>query len=846
MALPAQLTGRRLIRIDCTEELPPERYFGHGAVAVVSGPAGRYRQAEGVPLSRFGYRFEIDHVDRPHLAIIRYPDDAQRFMTVMDGTGYDLSTGVLTGGAWPLSGGLLTLNQVFWPRWRDCSLVFATWSDGEPAAVADIEVYELDSLPPLPLERAAGDRSRRELGVQYEDPCGTGASEGALDKETWVDRVATYMRHTGQQLLVYPLVWYHGPQYPAAREPADAFDVVVARDRRQYCRWTTRPPEWVQPLLARFERDGLRFRGALTLLRLGSLMQQMNTDLEAIRGGADTINNMVWCDQVQGGTADWTTVYNARNYPALLQYYAEGRDLGDFPWAYGERGGPSPHPIFNPLHPVVERAILDLVGDIAERYGHAPAFTGLSLNLWHATMVWFASLRCGYDDYTVNAFSRETGILVPVEAGAPDRFSRRFQYLTSICRPAWIDWRCRRITALLGRVRDRLQAVRSDLTLTLTLWDETTVPQLYGWASVATQLGARPSTVDLYREGGVDVARLAAEPGIELDLGLGNTRDRGGHPPDSTRGLEATLSSTAQYRDHDFLDQATLDAVGRQPRPGAFVFNCWVEAWGDHRWFPCADDDAQAAALAIMSGQPAEGVFRLNSTYPPDGFWWDSQLRITPPFPAGPHFLEPYVHALAEMDVCRLTRGGLFLDKAHGEWLRPFAAAYCRLPRQRLQTVGDRTDPVAVRQGVDGDRRVLYAVNREPYAVDLQVQFERAPTWCTDLATGAAVAVTDTWATRLGPYELRCLAVPPDAPVAGFTATAPTAVTRALAAQVQTVLAALERAGADGLVIPGAAALQAQLAPALAAGRLAWLRHAVHSYAARRALEGTRTAAGQP
>ena len=94
-----------------------------------------------------------------------------------------------------------------------------------------------------------GDGSRRELGIQYEDPCGTGASEGARKRDEWIDRLVSYARYSGQNLLVYPLAWYHGPQFPSAREPADGFDVVVGADRKQYSRWTTQPADWYAHLL---------------------------------------------------------------------------------------------------------------------------------------------------------------------------------------------------------------------------------------------------------------------------------------------------------------------------------------------------------------------------------------------------------------------------------------------------------------------------------------------------------------------------------------------------------------------------------------------------------------------
>lgn len=826
--------GRLLESIDCTGEYPADRYFAQGKTEVCQSPAGRYRQAEGRPLARFGYRFAVEHAGQPHLALIRYPDDRRRFMCIMDGTCYDLTTGVFTGGAQPLSNRMLELRQVFWPRWQDCSIVFTTWSHGEPAAAASVEVYQLEPLPVLDVPGDPGDGSRRELGIQYEDPCGTGASEGATSREEWVEHVAAYMRYSGQKLLVYPLVWYHGPQYPSTREPADAFDLVVGRDRRQYVRWTTRPPEWVAPLLERFGREGLEFQASLTLLRLGSLMAQMNTDPEAVNRGAETINNLLWQGQVQSGTSDWTVVYNVRNYPALLDYYAAGRDMKDFPWAYGERGGPHPAPLFNPLHPQVQEAVVGVVREIAQRYGGYPAFTGISLNLWHATILWFASLHAGYDDVTVNAFAADTGIEVPGDSGDPSRFGQRYEFLTFVCRPAWIEWRCRRVRDLVRRIRDAIVEARPDLRLVLTLWDETTVPQTLGWTRAAHQLHSRPNTVQLYREGGLDAGLFRDEPGVELDLSLGNTRDRGGHPRHSTSGVEAPLEATTMYRDHDFLDRESLQAIAAQRRPGVFVFNCWVEAWGEHRWFPCEPGDEPSRDLALMSGQPAEGLFRMNSKYPEDGFWWDSQLRITPPFQGGVHFLEPYAHAVAELDACRITRGGLFLDKAHSEELQGFARAFRSLPRERFATVGTRTDPVALRTLVREGRRFFYLVNREYYPVEVEVQFDRAPKGLVDLASNQKLRGRRSWRLAMGPYALRSFAVAPEVGLRGFVATPPADLAAALLADAAQAVRDLESLVARGRHVPGMDQMTRELQAAVAEGRLAWLRRALAGYVVRK------------
>ncbi len=819
------------------QEYPPDQYFGLGDVQVVDSPIGRYREALGdPPRARFGYRFAIANIGRPHVAVIRYPDDKRRYMCINDGTCYDLTTGVFTGWAQPISHQMLELRQVFWPRWRDCGMVFMTWGAGEPAAVASIEIYELPDLPPLDVPGDPCDGTRRELGIQYEDPCGTGGSEGALTCDEWIDRVTRYARHSGQNLLVYPLAWYHGPLFPSQREPAGAFDWVVARDRKQYTRWTTTPTDWYAKLLERLSQEGLLFQGAMTLMRLGSLLEKMNIDLAAIQGGAATYNNMLWNDCVQSSTNDWTPIYNARNYKTLTEDNRDKRPLE--PWsqtpsrlAYGEVGNPGhTGPMFNPLHPTVQQAILGFVREIGQRYGRYPAFQGISFNMFAAAMPWFGSIRFGYDDYTVGLFQQETGREVPVDSQVADRFSKRYEYLTGTCRPAWVAWRCRKIRELFGHIRQTLAEGREDLRTTVTLWDETVVTNTLGHDMPRLQLHARDSMLQLYRDAGIDIDLYRDQPGLEVDRGTADSRDRGGHGND---GVAAPLATQTMYRDFAYLDQPAIDACAKLDRPGAFIFNCWVEAWGDMRWFRPADDDPNVTELAVMDGRPAEGIFGMNSAYPEDGFWWDSQLRITPGFQAGVHFLEPYAQAVADLDACRITRGGLFLDKAHSSQLQQFARAYRALPRRKFTTVGSSTDPVAVRTLLCDNRRYLYAVNRDYYPVSVQLEFSSRPMQAQDLAVGQQLADADLASFVLGPYELRSFSVEPPIEVVQFRVTPPAAIVTQLSAAAEQTLAAIAQLRASGPLVPGMDELEQGLRAALATGRLAWLRRALSSYTAR-------------
>jgi len=343
--------------------------------------------------------------------------------------------------------------------------------------------------------------------------------------------------------------------------------------------------------------------------------------------------------------------------------------------------------------------------------------------------------------------------------------------------------------------------------------------------------------LEFYRDAGIDLDLYRDEPGLEVDRGMGNSRDRGGHGANPSGGTSLPIEALTMYRDFDFLDEETLEAFRAHARPGAFIFNCWVEAWGRHVWFSPEPGDPGVAEFSVIDGQPADGILRINSEYPKDGFWWDSQLRITPGFPTALHFLEPYASALAEFDACRITRGGLFLDKAHTAELRQFAAAYRALPRVKFDTVGAATDPAAVRTLVWNGKRYFYAVNREYYPVEIQLHFSAAPAAVHDLGTGQSAVATVAAPFKLGPYELRSFAMEPATEISGFAATPPQDIMAAITRDTQAAFDAFARVRAAGNSLPGMDAFEARIRAALNQQRTAWLRRALTSYIVRKTQE---------
>ena len=84
---------------------------------------------------------------------------------------------------------------------------------------------------------------------------------------------------------------------------------------------------------------------------------------------------------------------------------------------------------------------------------------------------------------------------------------------------------------------------------------------------------------------------------------------------------------------------------------------------GKHLWELCDPADPNIKEFKTIDGKEADEIIKINSEYPADGFWWDSQLRIIPGLLGGIHFMEPFVHAVAELDALRITSGGLFCNK---------------------------------------------------------------------------------------------------------------------------------------------------------------------------------------
>ena len=110
---------------------------------------------------------------------------------------------------------------MYWATAPELALIAMTARNDAPAAVSEIRVYRVkDSKLPLAgvKDGPAVGGWNRVLAMYFEDPA-IGFDFGAqrtfghdLDElELTIDRAAALMKFTGENYLMYPGSWYHGP-----------------------------------------------------------------------------------------------------------------------------------------------------------------------------------------------------------------------------------------------------------------------------------------------------------------------------------------------------------------------------------------------------------------------------------------------------------------------------------------------------------------------------------------------------------------------------------------------------------------------------------------------------------
>ena len=125
----------------------------------------------------------------------------------------------------------------------------------------------------------------------------------------------------------------------------------------------------------------------------------------------------------------------------------------------------------NFLHPDVEGDMLEVARQLAEAFKDVPSFLGINWTAFFGGS-WIPTYRVsskdplglGYGDFTIGLFEEDTGIKIPVQADDPERFEKRYQFLTTPdMRPRWLAWRADKLAGFFKKVSRVIKTIRPDL-----------------------------------------------------------------------------------------------------------------------------------------------------------------------------------------------------------------------------------------------------------------------------------------------------------------------------------------------------------------------------------------------
>ncbi len=631
--------------------------LGNGASRIREYPLGRI-----VELAAGGsdgdswqaYPLPISTIGVPHILEIDVPSDIPQSLGISvleSGTGRttpatSLDSGFDLPAASNGSRRWLKHRLVFWPRTAAPWVLLHNRRPHMPAVYGKVRLLTGPAqLPPRQPSEFAPERSvfayldKPMFSDNFSGPKASDAWSGrALDDWSTFylggTRLVEYLRHLGYGGAMLTVAADGSAIYPSdLLQPTPRFDTgsffvsgqdVVRKDV-------------LEMLLQLFDRHQLKLIPAIDFS--GTL-----PELESIlRAGGVEAEGLVW---VGSDGLSWR-----QRYP------------GGGPLAY-----------YNPLHPRVQSAMLQVVRELAQRCSGHPSFQGISLQLSAQGFAQLPGGDWGFDDTTIARFTLDTGIDVP--GSGPNRFAVRSQFLLGPQRAAWLNWRAGVMKNLYRAIRREIVLARPDAFLVLSggrlldgpPWQTRlvpTLPQRLRAENVLLELGLDPQ---LHREPGLVLLR--PEP-------IGTSISVGAVAPQLNWEVAAALSG---------------------PR-GAGVLEASV--------FQHATVDPQSPSFVSLSPF-VHGVG-----------WTAAQLP-----PAAEFNRRRFARHMAAFDTQMFFDGGLMLPLGQEEPLSEFLAVLRELPAAGFQTLEHASQPLTVRTAVKDDRTWIYLVNDSPWQTKARVYLQ--------------------------------------------------------------------------------------------------------------------------
>lgn len=701
---PAKLELERVASVDCAADLDSSRFAGNNSRVV----NGAYREG-----SRIAFFLEVKEPDRPYLLTVNYPDDATRTVlmhastAVAMGQASHVQAGYCTGGETKNNGGMATMQFLWWPETKRTALVFVDRQGTDKAAVASITVDKIvGGLAGIPLLKITPpqDLPGREIGMEFEDASlalcfGSGKEKFTTSLAGFgmiCERLTAFMGFIGMNSFTYPATWYCGPNWGNSKNAA-------VSNRK-----SIHPDLWVELLQWKLAAAGCKFYPSVSMDHDSFLLTQgfAGSTEEKIAAGADTLY-----------------LVNHDGTPAMT-------------W--------NCRPVYNPFHPVVRQHLLELVEELVERGEDSGAFGGVTLWLGRENFL-PKGAQCGYDDATVGLFERETGVAVPADKTAANRFYQRYRFLMDKHREAWLRWRCDKITDLY---LDMLAAIRrkdKDAKLVLGCWTN-------GDNVMEGDL------LEAWYKRGIDLKRLAAIPGVVLQ--------------------RVERADSYRYMAPEGAGVEVIDKF-REPSTAA----AYNDYFNGLRFF----EEYYEPRLSLCD--PAKNPYWKPIDNCPEAnnlvYYGACQGR-------GRAYLKEMAWTLALTDPLYINRGGISEEgQGYLDYFREFAAAFRALPARKFQLWTKAVaEPVFIRELDTPAGHYFYLINTLETDATTELKISAA---VTDLSSGAKLEPTDgALKLALRPYELRSFLAPQGAVIADASTTLPPATLAQLKADLDSLCRSVE------------------------------------------------------
>ena len=387
---------------------------------------------------------------------------------------------------------------------------------------------------------------------------------------------------------------------------------------------------------------------------------------------------------------------------------------------YGASGGRAPY--YNLLDPRVQQAMLDVVSDLVEGYGHHPAFAGIAVQLSAHGYAQLPPPEWGLDDATIARFERDNGITIA--ADGPTRFAARHAILVRQHAEAWRTWRAARVSEFYQRMAGVIR--QGDDRRRLLLTSEESLDHAQWSDRIRPNILAPNRVHAALRDAGIDAELREGLPGIVFC-------------PSYYVGPTVPLRDRAD----DFEINATFPARNQKTPAGA------------------------AGALFYHRAQehwPASFAAKSPFRFAPDA------SRLSLPLAHGAASRQAYVMALAEDDFTILLDGGALLPIGQEDQLREIRTIMQRLP-SGAKIAQLEKQPVLARTYADSASVTLLVMNTSPWPANAQVTLNLAQAATLEPLVpeadgknasepAALAAGVRPWSLALAPYEVRAVRIP--------------------------------------------------------------------------------------